>query len=485
MQPRSLESRLSSGAGPRPPGSAQVCAVLTRLGAGGPPIQAVLVARRMRQRGHAWSLVTGSCAAGEQEMSYLLQPGDPIVRVPEMIRAVSPWRDAAALWRLYRLFRRLRPDVVHTHTAKAGVLGRVAARLAGVPVVLHTFHGNVLSAYFPRPVNWLLRGVERALAAITDTICVLSPQQAEEITRRFGIAPPNRVRILPLGIDLEPWRRLAPPPPGPDLVVGWLGRLVPVKNIPLLCAVVRAAVREIPRIRFVLAGDGPERPLVERLVAETGERRCRFLGWQQDVRAVIRQCHALILTSRNEGTPVALIQAMAAGRTFVSTPAGGVVDLVDPAPLAGPPGGDWRRNAVLCPPSPEAFVRVLHTLAEDRERLERMSQASRTFAVRFDFERLVHDLEGLYAELLARRRGAGAASTWAASVLDLARAVAPSKFLAPGSALVAGRAGVPDGAQPAAPPCWPPGEPTIEKVGGGPVEAPMNRTHQRHKPAVG
>jgi glycosyltransferase involved in cell wall biosynthesis len=377
----------------------------------------------MRARGFDWTLVTGSCAAGEQEMSYLIAPDDPIVRVPEMARPVSPWRDAAALWRLYRLFRRLRPDIVHTHTAKAGMLGRVAARLAGVPVVLHTFHGNVLSAYFPRPVNWLLRGLERALAAITDTICVLSAQQAEEIAGRFAIAPPDRVRILPLGIDLEQWKELAPPPRGPDLVVGWLGRLVAVKDIPLLCAVIREAVREIPQIRFLLAGDGPERPLVERLVAETGER-CRFLGWQQDVQAVIGQCHALILTSRNEGTPVSLIQAMAAGRTFVSTPAGGVVDLVDPAPVAGPPGCAWYRNAALCPPDPEAFVRVLRTLAGDRQRLESMNQASREFAVRFDFVRLVQDLEELYAELLARRRGAGWDLSGQHSLPELAQVVA-------------------------------------------------------------
>jgi len=484
MPPRFLAAQASPPGVPPPARRPRVCAVLTRLGAGGPPVQAVHTARRMRERGYDWTLVTGSCAAGEQEMSYLLEPGDPIVRVPEMMRPVSPWRDAAALWRLYRLFRRLRPDIVHTHTAKAGLLGRVAACLAGVPVVLHSFHGNVLSAYFPGPVNWLLRGVERALAAITDTICVLSPQQAEEISRRFGIAPENRVRILPLGVDLAPWQALAPPPPGPDLAVGWLGRLVAVKNIPLLCAVIRQAVREIPGIRFLLAGDGPARPLVERLVAETGEGCCRFLGWQQDVQAVIQQCHALILTSHNEGTPVSLIQGMAAGRTFVSTPAGGVVDLVDPAPVPGPPGGDWRRNAVLCPPSPEAFVRVLRALAEDRERLESMNRASRAFAVRFDFERLLRDLDALYAELLAGRRPAHADSTWEVSLRNLAGAVRPSPLPAPGSVAVAGHVRKAEETAPAAPLYWPLGEPTIEQVGGGPAEAPMNRTHQRHQPAV-
>ncbi|MCI0433684.1 MAG: glycosyltransferase, partial [Gemmatimonadetes bacterium] len=213
--------------------------VLTRLGAGGPPIHSLLLTREMSQLGYPTVLVTGRCAPQDGDMSYLLRADDPVHYVEEMSRSVSPWNDLAAVWRIFRYLRQVRPAIVHTHTAKAGVLGRLAARLAGVPVVVHTFHGNVLNHYFCAPLNFAIRLIERLLARWSDAICVLSPQQASEMTDKYRIAPREKVHIVPLGMDLTPFERIAPAPGGGALIVGWMGRFVPVKDIPLLASVVR------------------------------------------------------------------------------------------------------------------------------------------------------------------------------------------------------------------------------------------------------
>ncbi|MBI1787579.1 MAG: glycosyltransferase [Acidobacteria bacterium] len=383
--------------------------VLTRLGAGGPPLHAVLLTREMSERGYPSVLVTGRCAAQDGDMSYLLRPGDPVQWIEEMSRAVSPWQDLKALARLYRLLRQRRPAIVHTHTAKAGVLGRVAARLAGVPVVVHTFHGNVLAHYFPAPVSWGIRMLERGLARLTDAICTLSPQQAAELAGRYRIAPRHKIHVIPLGLELGPFEELGPARDGP-LVAGWLGRFVPVKDIPLLCRIVRAAPE---RVRFLIAGDGPERPALERLAGELGPDRCRVLAWQRDVKPAIAQCHVLIQTSRNEGTPVALIQGMAAGRPFVSTPAGGVVDMVCGQERLAPGGSRGFDNAILAPPDAAAFAAVLGELAGEPRRVQAMGQAARAFAqAHYALPALLAALDRLYSELLRKKTACTLCCCW-------------------------------------------------------------------------
>jgi glycosyltransferase involved in cell wall biosynthesis len=335
-------------------------------------------------------------------MSYLLRPEDEVHWIPQMSRAVSLFRDLAALFGLYHYLRRTRPDIVHTHTAKAGALGRIAARLAGVPAVVHTFHGNVLDGYFPAPAAIAIRCVERFLGRLTDAICVLSPQQSAELSSRLGVAGTGKVHIVPFGLDLAPYHAIPPAPPGGRLIAGWLGRLVPIKNVPLLVSVMRESARLGAPVEFVIAGDGPERPLVEAAAAELGPARCRFLGWQRQVEPVLAQCHLLIQTSRNEGTPVALIQGMAASRPFVSTPAGGVVDMVTGAGRQTPPGSRWFDNGILSPPDPGAFAATLAELARQPGLLDPMGRAAAHFAVsHYSLEALTGALDRIYRGLLA------------------------------------------------------------------------------------
>jgi len=384
--------------------------VLTRLGAGGPPIHAVLLTRELSKLGYSSTLVTGSRDQQDGDMSYLLRKDDRVHSIPEMSRSVSPWQDLRALIALYRFLRRVRPSIVHTHTAKAGVLGRIAARLAGVPVVVHTFHGNVLNHYFSPPANFAVRMIERALAYVTDGICVLAPQQAHEIAD-CGIAPRDKIHIVPLGMDLTRLSEIASllnlaraTRSGGRITVGWLGRCVAIKDIPLMLAVVKETLRRTDNVRFVVAGDGPEVPAVRALADELGPERFEFLGWRKDVDSVLAGCDVLMQTSRNEGTPVALIQGMAAGRPFVSTAAGGVVDMVSGPLRREQDGCRWFDNAILVEADPAAFAAAFCALTENPGEIVAMGQCAAAFAnATYSLPTMLQSLDALYSALLDKK----------------------------------------------------------------------------------
>jgi glycosyltransferase involved in cell wall biosynthesis len=273
--------------------------------------------------------------------------------------------------------------------------------------VIHTFHGHVMSGYFPAHVSFAIRMTERILAAFSDIICVLAPQQQRDLVERFRIAPARKFRVIPLGLELGPFHKLAPTVRAEGwLTVGWLGRMVEVKNLPLLLEVMREVFQSGARIRFIVAGDGTQRKLMEEAVRRWGPERLEWLGWTPDVAGVVSRCDVLIQTSRNEGTPVALIQGMAAGRPFVSTPAGGVVDMVSGSGVRESSGGQWFSNAVLVEPDARLFASVLCRFQQDDKRLHAMGIAASAFAMsHYNLELLAQNYSRLYAALLAEKGG--------------------------------------------------------------------------------
>jgi len=373
------------------------------LNIGGPAIHTLLLTRELAALDYHTTLVAGSCEHEDGDMSYLVRADDQVAWLPDLSRSVRPWRNLRALWQLWRLLRRERPLIVHTHTAMAGCLGRLAAVLSGVPIIVHTFHGNSLAEYFSRAWANIFRRIEQILARFTDVLCVVSEQQATELSSRFQIAPSHKFRVVPLGLELDDFFALRPPVPSGPLTVGWFGRMVPVKNVPLLVETMEAALRRSPDIRLVVAGDGPDGLLVKAL-ADRYPDRIEWLGWQRDILPVMTRCHVVLQTSRNEGTPVALIQGMAAARPFVSTAVGGVVDMVSGESLREANAARWFSNAVLAEPDPAALAGALVKLAENRDRVSHMGLEGRMVASRrYRKETLVGNVDALYRELLLRR----------------------------------------------------------------------------------
>jgi len=381
----------------------RIVRVITRLNIGGPAIHAILLTRELLPLGYESILAAGDCEDGEGDMSYLLDAADPVRRIPDLSRSLSPLRNFRALWGLWRLIRKERPALVHTHTAMAGCLGRAAAILAGVPVIIHTFHGNSLRQYFSPTMSAVFLIIERLLARRTDTICVISSQQLDELSLDLHIAPRSRFRVVPLGLDLSPCLQLPLPNPTTAIRVGWFGRLVDVKNIGLLLATVDSVQNGNYRFEFHVAGDGPDSHLIKTALPRLAPQLV-WHGWQRDITPLLADCDVVIQTSRNEGTPVALIQGMAAGRPFLSTAVGGVVDMTCGKARSLTPGARWFDNAVLAEPRPEAFACALKHFARSTERVPEMGQAARVFAsARYRKEALVSNVDSLYRELLARK----------------------------------------------------------------------------------
>jgi glycosyltransferase involved in cell wall biosynthesis len=382
-----------------------VLRVITRLNIGGPAIHAILLTEALDDgRVFDSTLVTGVTAPHEGDFLHLAQERsiEPVV-VPELGREVSPVDDLVALARLVGLVRRAQPDVVHTHMAKAGTLGRLAAALCRVPLIVHTYHGHVFHGYFGRAKTRVFLTIERALAKVTQRIVVVGERQRNEIAA-FGVAPREKLLAIPLGLELgrflqaeehrgELRRELALPRDAP--LVGIVARLVPIKAHEDFLQAARLIVERMPEARFLIVGDGERRAELERLVDNLGLRSSvRFLGWRSDLDRVYADLDVVALASRNEGSPVALIEALAAARPVVSTAVGGVPEVVV----------DGQTGLLVPPSNPPALAQATLDLLGDRDYAARLGAAGRTHVYpRHDARRLVDDMRGLYLRELAAR----------------------------------------------------------------------------------
>jgi glycosyltransferase involved in cell wall biosynthesis len=391
----------------------KILRVIARLNMGGPALHVAYLTAGLRERGYDTTLVAGSLARGEDSMAFVAEGRDvEVVRIDELGREISPLRDLAATLRLARLIRRERPDILHTHTAKAGTVGRVAALLAGrrrPPIVVHTFHGHVLRGYFGPVRSLVFRLLERWLAAHTTALIAVSPQVRDDLVD-LHVAPPERFAVIRLGIELgervngaqngrlESRRYLGIPPD--RFAVGWIGRMTAVKRTDdVLLAFKRLRDEGVDAV-LCLVGDGPDRVQLERRAHELGVMRdTLFLGYQEDVAPFYAAFDALVLPSSNEGTPVSAIEALAAGRPVVATRVGGVPDVVE----------EGKDGFLVEPGATEELADRLAQLARDPVLREQMGRAGRERVLpRYAVDRLVDDVDRLYRSLLsevdARRR---------------------------------------------------------------------------------
>lgn len=371
---------------------------------GGPAHHVALLGDRLDRDKYESMLVTGNVGRGEEEFDI---PDTQVLRVGTLGPDIRPLADLRALTELIRITRGFQPHIVETHTSKAGMLGRVAALLSGRPrpIIIHTYHGHVLSGYFGTVKTGAFRLIERALARASDLLVGVSSATVEELVR-IGIAPPSKFAALPLGLELEGLLALDPSPCGPfrteigaaddETVFTYTGRLVPIKQPEVMLRAVARARRQGARVRVAVIGDGELRPGAEALARELGcAELVHFLGYRRDLPTIYAGSDAALLTSDNEGTPVALIEAAAAGRPAVATDVGGVRDIVVEGAGLLAPAGDERRLA-------EQMTR----LAVDRElRLQMGERARQHVRERFALPRLVAEVEAIYSSLLVSRNG--------------------------------------------------------------------------------
>ena len=385
----------------------RVMRIIARLNVGGPAIHVTLLAAHLRPPEFESTLVCGQTGPHEGDMAYLAEAHGvaPLV-VAELGRELSLLRDVVTLLKLWRLMRRIRPDVVHTHTAKAGFVGRWAAWLARVPVRVHTFHGHVLQGYFGPRKTALFRWLEQLTARLTDRLITISPALRDELAGTYRIAPVEKFAVVPLGLDLEPYTSVtrhtgtfraewAIPPDAP--LIGIVGRLVPIKNHALFLEAARRVREQIPGAWFAIIGDGELRTALQAQASMPDlAGAVTFTGFLRDLRPIYGDLDLLVISSDNEGTPVSIIEALAAGVPIVSTAVGGVPDLLE--------GG---RYGVLVPPGDadalaDAMITALSAPATDRQDIRH------AIAEAYGIERLAADLGALYRALLAEKRGRSA-----------------------------------------------------------------------------
>jgi glycosyltransferase involved in cell wall biosynthesis len=381
--------------------------MVTRLNIGGPAIHATLLTAALDD-GVAFSstLVAGTTAPHEGSMlDYARAHAVEPVLLPSLAREISPIDDLVALAQTIKLLRRLKPDVVHTHMAKAGTVGRVAARICGVPLIIHTYHGHVFHSYFSPAKTRAILAIERALALATNRIIAIGDGQRDEIAS-FGVAPLTKLVTIRLGLDLgqfldaERSRGQLRTELGLDAdtpVVGIVARLVPIKAPEMFLRAAAQILAAEPRTRFVIVGDGERRQELEALSTDLGLKdTLRFLGWRRDMPRVYADLDVVALTSLNEGSPVVLIEALAAARPVVSTAVGGVPEVVV----------DGTTGLTVPVSDVSALAEAILSLLRDPARAERLGQAGRQHVYpRYDSSRLVDDVRQLYLRELAGQQG--------------------------------------------------------------------------------
>jgi glycosyltransferase involved in cell wall biosynthesis len=372
---------------------------------GGPALHVAYLTAGLRDRGYDTTLVAGTLARGEDSMAFVADGLDvDVVTIPELGREISPLRDLRATVHLAGLIRRERPQILHTHTAKAGTVGRVAALLAGdarPPIVVHTFHGHVLHGYFGPLRSRFFRALERRLAGDSTALVAVSPQVRDDLVA-LGVAPREKFAVVRLGIELgervgsvdgrAETRRYLGIADG-RFAVGWVGRMTAVKRGGDVLEGFKLLRDRGVDATLCLVGDGPDRPQLERKAHDLGiVRDTLFLGYQDDVGPLYAAFDALVLPSGNEGTPVSVIEALAAGRPVVATRVGGVPDVVR----------DGEDGFLVEAGATDELAERLSRLAAAPALRERLGAAGRARVLpRYAVDRLVDDIDRLYRSLLS------------------------------------------------------------------------------------
>lgn len=389
----------------------RVLRIINRLNLGGPTYNAAYLTKYMTD--FDTLLVSGMKDESEESSEFIVKKlGLEPLYVPEMYRELNPFRDYKSYFKIRKIINDFKPDVVHTHAAKAGAVGRLAAIHESVPVIVHTFHGHVFHSYFNKAKTQLFLNIERYLAKRTTKIVTLSPKQLRELSDEFKIAPKEKFQIVNLGFDLSRFVenqeekrkhfRATYQIEDDEIAIGIIGRLVPIKNHSLfLKALKEVAAKTQKKIRAFIIGDGELRHQIENEAAQLGiafssigENRktlLTFTSWIKDVSECNAGLDVIVLTSNNEGTPVSLIEALAAGKFIVSTKVGGIEDIVE----------DGKNAFLVEKGNDKMFAQALLKVLHDDNLRQNVSATGRAHTLeKFGYVRLCSDMSKLYTQLL-------------------------------------------------------------------------------------
>jgi glycosyltransferase involved in cell wall biosynthesis len=395
----------------------QVTRIIARLNIGGPAIQAITLTRVLEPYGYRTRLVRGRESPAEGSMDYLADHYGVVPILVETMRRDPGLGDLSALWKLVRILRRDRPGIVHTHAAKAGALGRVAALIAFPsrsrrPALVHTFHGHSLTGYFSPRNAALFRRIERLLAARTDALIAVSDQVRDELVG-LGVADAGRFTVVPLGFDLSAFvvgaaersgrrdllRRELGIPRDAQLVT-LIARLVPIKRVDRFLRIAVDLASRRPNVHFLVVGDGELRDELQASREAIGlDGRLIWAGFRRDIPDICFASDAVVLTSDNEGTPVSLIEARAAGTPVVATRVGGVATVIK----------DGDGGFVVEPGDERGLAGSISNALDDHTVAAQAAAGAGEVARVFSLDGLVERLDGIYTRLLSPQAlGSGA-----------------------------------------------------------------------------
>jgi glycosyltransferase involved in cell wall biosynthesis len=393
----------------RQPIMAKVLRIINRFNLGGITYNVTYLSKYLPPE-YETLLIGGPQEEGEESSLFIPESlGLKPVVIEEMRRSIDPLKDLAAYRKIKKIIHEFKPDIVHTHASKAGTLGRLAARSCGVPVIVHTFHGHVFSGYFSPLKTALVKTIERWLAKKSTAIIAISNKQKEEISLLHKICAPEKITVIPLGFDLERFHQDPESKRGAfrkkyglkedELALGIIGRLAPIKDHFLFVDAIAHVKKESKvKIKGIIIGDGEMRKSIEEYCMNRGlktegiEADIIFTSWIKNVDGALPGLDIICLTSKNEGTPVSLIEAQAAGKFVVSTNVGGIQDILHKDRGFLSEKGDrigFMEN-------------LLRSVNEFRDLNKNAGSAQKEILEKFSYARLCRDANELYQKLLKK-----------------------------------------------------------------------------------
>lgn len=375
--------------------SLKIMRLITRLNIGGPAQHVIHLNKALKRMGYRTLLVAGRVEAHEGDLSHLCRErGVELVEISQMARPIRPLGDLIAFLRIAALLRREKPAILHTHTSKAGFLGRIAALFFPRIAVFHTFHGHVFSGYFGPLQTRLFILMERFLARFTRAIIAVGAAVKEDLIR-FRIAPREKIHVVPPGLDLAPYLesggsrtqfRNAYRFQESDYLIGLVGRMVPIKGHAVLLEAAKDILKKLPHARFVFIGDGASKGSLLRQAEELGISHCtHFVGFQKRMSQVYAGLDLVVIPSLNEGFPSVSIEALACGLPVVATRVGSIEEIVE---------GDFA--GILVPPgNPRALADAVVRAAES-EKGPHLSKKRKKLALKYNVETLTEKILSLY-----------------------------------------------------------------------------------------